>query len=337
MKKIIVGILVSAAFVYFSLRGLEFNKLVEGMKGVNYGYLLPVILLTVLIAVLRSLRWGLIISPIKKLGQKELFPMSCIGFMGVVLIPMRMGEFVRPYLLRHKGHVSFSSGLATIFVERVFDVMTVLGIFLIVVLNSDLPPWLLRSGYTAFVGFLGLFGFMLMLYFKTDLTLKILRPALKVLPDGIGTRLEEMFHHFVDGFRVISSPSRLLGTLAYSVGVWLTAGLSIYILFYFQNFELSLLVAFVVLIVNIIGISLPTAPGMLGNFQYGIIVALMMFDITKDEAFLFSMVYYLISIGVITILGIASMPTLDISIKEALKDIKQSVSKDEPGETPGKS
>jgi uncharacterized protein (TIRG00374 family) len=325
VKKLLFGIIVSAAFVYFSLRGLEYERIIEGLEGVRYFYLLPVTLLYLIVSLLRSLRWGIIVSPLQKIGQKELYPISCIGYMSSVLVPMRMGEFVKPYLLSAKNLVPFGSALATVFVERVLDVMAVLGIFLLITLNASLPPWLEKSGHTALAVFALLVVFMCVLYFRTQMVLAALSPAFKVLPRRFHDRVEDLIHRFVEGFRIIASPGRLMGTLLLSVLIWGLSGFAIFVLFSFHNFQLSLLVAFVVLVVNIIGISLPTAPGMLGNFQFACILALSWFDVPKDAAFLFSMVSYFMGVGMVILLGLVFLPSIDVSLKDAMKNIKRAL------------
>lgn len=323
MKKLIFGLIISAVFVYFSLRGLDFTKIAEGLRNVNYIYLLPVAAFFLILMFIRSLRWGFILSPIVKIDQRRLLPITCVGFMSVVLVPMRLGEAVRPYLLSAKGYTTFSSGLATVFVERVFDVMTILAIFLIVLIAAPLPDWLVKSGYTAAFGFVLMVSFMVFLYFKRESALKMIRPFLKILPERFGHKIESLVRNFIDGFRIIASPSRMLGILLLSVLIWVLSGLSIYTLFKFQGLELSMLAALVVLVVNIVGISLPTAPGMLGNFQFSCIVALSLFKIDKDPAFVFSMVYYFMGIGMIILTGLWFLPKLDVSLKDAVNDIKK--------------
>jgi uncharacterized protein (TIRG00374 family) len=326
MKKLLVGIILSLVFIYFSLRGLDYEKVLDGLQNVNYLYLLPAALVSLMVAVLRSLRWGLILSPVKHVSQREIFPICCVGFMAVVLAPMRMGEFMRPYLLRSRDLVPFSSALATIFVERVLDSMAVLGIFLVVVWGMPVPAWLEKSGYFALFALVAMVVFMCLLYFRTSATVKFLGPLLGLLPDRVRQRIEELIHNFVDGFRIIASLRRLVATIILSVMVWTLSGVMIYSLFYFHGFELSLLAACLVLVVNVIGISLPTAPGMLGNFQFSCIAALSLFGLPKDEAFVFSMVYYFLGIGIIILLGLVSLNFVDVSIKGALRDIKKGFS-----------
>jgi uncharacterized membrane protein YbhN (UPF0104 family) len=81
MKKYVVGIIFSGVFIYFSVRGLEFGKIVEALRDVKYFYMIVAILLFLSLSVLRSFRWGIILSPMEKIGQKSLSPIFSIGFM----------------------------------------------------------------------------------------------------------------------------------------------------------------------------------------------------------------------------------------------------------------
>jgi uncharacterized protein (TIRG00374 family) len=323
MKKLLIGILFSAVFLYLSLRGVQWGKILEGLDGVRYVYLLPAALATLVSLVLRSVRWGVILSPIAKVGQKRLMPITFVGFLAIVLVPMRIGEAMRPYLLSSAKIAPFSSALATIFVERVFDLIALLGILLVVVMFSPVPPWLLKSGYSSFGALVLLVMFMCALYLRTDFTLRLLGPVLRVLPHRYREMFEAFVRRFVEGFSIIASPGRLLGTVVLSLAIWAIYMLGIYFLFFFQGLQLSLFAAGTVLIVTVIGISIPTAPGMVGNFQFACIVALTLFNIPKDDAFLFSMFYYMMGIVLIMVLGLACFPAVNISIRDIVRDLKR--------------
>jgi len=321
--KSVVGVIFSSVFIYFSVRGLEIDKILEALRNVKYFYLIIPILLFLSLSALRSLRWGIILSPIEKIGQKSLFPIYSIGLMAAVLVPMRMGKMVKAYLLRTNNHVPFSTALSTIFVERLLDILTILCILLMVVLQASVPGWLLKSGYTAVILFSLMILFICFLYFRTEKTLNLIRPVLGKLPHRFRGKIEGFINNFVVGFKIIGSPGKLLGILILSALIWGISGLAIYSLFWFQGLKLSLQVAFVVLVVTIIGVSLPTAPGMLGNFQISCIVALSLFNITKDDAFVFSMVYYLLGIGIVVLLGIVSLAFTDFSLGEVFTNIRK--------------
>ncbi len=323
MKKIILGIIFSSIFIYFSVRGLEIDKILEALRNVKYFYVIIATLLILSSLALRSLRWGIILSPIEKIGQKSLFPIFSIGFMAVVLIPLRMGELVRAYLLRTNNRIPFSTSLSTIFVERVLDVLTILCILFMVVFNASVPGWLLKSGYTAVIFVSLMILFICFLYFRTECTLTLIRPFIGKFPHRFRGKIERFINNFVAGLKIIRSPGKLLGILILSAFIWGISGLAIYSLFWFQGLKLSLMVAFFVLVVTIIGISLPTAPGMLGNFQFSCIVALSLFNITKDDAFVFSMVYYLLGIGIVVSLGLVSLAFTNFSFGEVFTNIRK--------------
>ena len=324
MKKLILGIIVSIAFLYLSFRGVETERVLAGLKDLRYGYLIPAIVLILLISILRSLRWGIVLSPLEQIDQKTLFPINCIGYMAIILIPMRVGELLRPYLVSTKSQIPMSSALATIFIERVLDILTILGILFFILSISNPPGWLIKTGYSILPLFVLLVLSICLLYFRTEFTLRLLNPVLNRLPQNLRMKIDKLLRRFVDGFHIIASPKRLFWTILLSILIWVFSGFSIYSLFYFYNLEFPIMNAFVVLIVTIIGISLPTAPGFLGNFQFACIMALSIFGLPKSDALAFSMIYYFLGIGLTILLGLVSVPFISISFKEIKRDFSYS-------------
>ena len=316
MKKLVVGIIISGILVYLSMRGVEYKQILKGLQSANYTFLIPAIVLFLSLSFLRSLRWGVILSPLEEIGQRKLYPITCIGFMAIALIPMRIGEVVRPYLISTKSKIPLSSSLATIFVERVLDGITLLTILLVVIFGSTVPGWLIKVGQSFLITFIVLVSLMLFLMFRKDLVMRVIRPLFSKLPEKISSKMETLIESFVQGFRIISSAKRLMYTIFLSLLIWVFSALAIYSLYRFQGLHLPLISSFVVLVVTVIGISLPTAPGFLGNFQFGCIMALLIYGVSKNDAFTFSMVYYLLGIGINVLLGLAFLPFVKISFKD---------------------
>jgi len=321
--KFIIGIAISTVFIWLSIQGIEYEGLLNGMKNVRCIFLFPAVFITLCVSVLRSVRWEMILSPIEKISQKKLYPITCVGFMAITLIPLRIGELMRPYLISIKSQIPMSSALATIFLERVLDIFVILLILALSVLNSNLPDWLIKSGYSFFITFIILGFFLFFTYYKKDSSLDFLKFLFNKLPQRISIRIEGFFQNFYEGFGIISSPKQLVYILFQSVLIWIFSALQIYSLYLFQNIHLPLISAFVVLVITIIGISLPAAPGFLGNFQFACIMALSIYGIPKNEALLFSMVFYFFGIGITVLLGLAFLPFLKVSIKEIRKSFSK--------------
>ncbi len=319
MKKLVVGIFVSIVFVYFSFRGVEFDKVLTAFKNSKHFFLIPAMALFLLASLLRSLRWGVILSPIERISQRKLFPIVCVGQMGVTLIPMRIGEFIRPHLVNVESKIPLSSALATILMERLFDALTILSILFLITFNSTLPDWLVKTGYVSMLALAVLLFFVLLLYFKPESTIKFSSPLLRIFPQKYQVKFEGMIHNFAEGFKIISSPKRLVYILFLSFSVWGSFGLGIYALFFFSNFQLTLIDALIVLVCTIIGVSIPAAPGMVGNFHYASIVALSILGIQKSDALTFSMIYHFLAIGKHILLGLIFLPLVNLSFRDVKK------------------
>ncbi|MCP4401395.1 MAG: flippase-like domain-containing protein, partial [bacterium] len=134
-----LGILISIVCLYFVFRNIEVDKVLETMRSVNYFYLVLAAVLQVSTIVLRAERWKYLLAPIKKLTFKHLLPATMIGFMANNVLPARAGEFIRAYVIGKKENISKTTSFATIIIERVFDMITMLGFLVIILLFVKFP------------------------------------------------------------------------------------------------------------------------------------------------------------------------------------------------------
>lgn len=321
MKMLIIGIVVSLVFVYFTFKGVSIENIFKGFENVSYKYLVLAVLLNVLSTLIRTIRLQIILSPIKNISLRTLFPITCIGFMAIVVFPLRTGELVRPYLVHHESQISLTSSLATIFLERVFDSLILLGMLVIVILSLETSPWITQSGYGLLVTFLILVGIITLIYFKTDMTLRLFAPLTNKLNQKWQLKIEKLIRNIVDGFKIMSSLKNLFYALLLSLSIWVLAVVIIYILFCFLHLNLTPLCALTVLIITIIGISIPAAPGFLGTFQFACIMGLSFFNVPRESAVLFSIVYYVLSIGITILLAFIFLPFIDFSFKDVFNKL----------------
>ena len=54
---------------------------------------------------LRSIRWSVLISPVKKVSVLNLFSANMIGFMANNVLPARLGEVIRPVMIARKEKI----------------------------------------------------------------------------------------------------------------------------------------------------------------------------------------------------------------------------------------
>jgi len=306
MKKIFVGIAVSALFVYLSLRGVNFAVLRESLQGIVFWQLLPFLFLTILMQGLRILRWGIIVEPLGKLDKLSLFAIANIGFLAIVALPARLGELMRPFLLSRRGDINLSAALGTIVMERILDGFAILAFALLSLFFIELPPWLVK-GSVVFALLNGVLFLAVIIHIFREKGVKQKKGIHPILD-----KLRDLLDNFLAGFQIIKGRSKLFLVLSLSLLLWFVNVWAIYSLFTAFHLSLPPVAAVILMTVLIVGIAIPTAPGFIGNWHYACVLGLGLFGIEKSQALSFAVFYHILAVGVVVCLGLASLPFLHL-------------------------
>ena len=320
-KKVIFGIVISVILVYLSVRGINFQDVWSDLDKIQLSYVILFIVLVVFMQYLRSYRWGIILQPMEKIDQISLFSVTSVGFFAIAAIPARLGELARPYLISKRSSIKMSSALGTIIIERILDSFIVLTIALIVILLTDLPYWIIQSSIILFLMALAVFSFVLFLILKREKALKFINAILNKLPGKLANKVDKLIHHFIDGLQVVTNIKLILYLFVLSALIWLLDVLAIYILLKDFGFNLPVLASFVVMIILIVGIAIPTAPGYIGNWHFACVLALNLFGLAKADALSFAVVYHFLSMIIVVVLGIAFLPFNKFTISDMTNEM----------------
>lgn len=320
-KKVILGILISIVLVYLSVRGINFQDVSRDLKKIQFAYVISFIVLVMIMQWLRSYRWGVMLQPMEKIDQLSLFSVTSVGFLAIASIPARIGELARPYLISKRSSIKMSSALGTILVERVLDSFTVLAIAVIVLFYTDLPQWMIRSSIIFFLLAVVMFCFIIFLILRRDTALNLINKILSKLPGKFAHKIDELIHHFIDGFQIITNIKLLLYLFLLSALIWLVDVAAIYMLLESFGFGLPAIAAFVLMIILIVGIALPAGPGYIGNWHFACVLALSLFSLAKSEALSFALVYHFLSMVIVVVLGVAFLPFNKFSIPDMKKQV----------------
>ena len=177
----------------------------------------------------RALRWKILIASQKRnVSLRRLFVATAIGFTAIVLFG-RPGEFVRPYLIAIKERLSFSSQVAALVLERIYDLMMALFIFgfsLSRVRSSgvqlgDHLNWVLEAGgyFVALIALLCVVIFIALRQFGDASKARILAGA-KFLPGHYYLTFEKILDSFAQGVQSTRDWKAICGALGYSVVEW---------------------------------------------------------------------------------------------------------------------
>ncbi len=231
----------------------------------------------------RAWRWNNLLAPLGvRLPHGRLLAISSVGFMAILALPARLGEFVRPALIRKQGEVSASAALGTVAVERIVDGLIisvfVFGAFLSL-WSADSPGWMMPVGFAS----LGIFGaaltFLIFALRRPEATVRwCLRISLiERLAPRIARVLEAKLLEMIRGFGVLHDRRNLAIFGAWSLVYWIANGLSLWVLAQGFHLDLSVMGAFATMGLVAVGITLPNSPGLVGQFQWFTLLGLSLY------------------------------------------------------------
>jgi len=241
-------------------------------------YLLGYIGLLVVVHLCRALRWNNLLAPIGvKLPTGPLLAISSVGFMAILALPARLGEFVRPGLLRQRG-ISGTQALGTIAVERIVDglIISLLVFGACFSLRSPTSPtWMMTMAWVALGVFAAAMVFLVLALRRPQPTVAFfLRLSLlpKLSPRLAGA-IENKLVNMIRGFEVLRDKQNLAVFVVWSLVYWFANGLGVWLLakgFHTLDpaFDLGLVAALATMGIVAVGIMLPNSPGNFGQFQW---------------------------------------------------------------------
>ncbi|MDI6780978.1 MAG: lysylphosphatidylglycerol synthase transmembrane domain-containing protein [bacterium] len=302
-KKFWIGIGISVVFLYFALKNIEIEKVLKAFGEINYIYIFPVILFSILTYIVRAWRWRYFFRHIKPIPFSSLFSATMIGFMANNILPARIGELVRAYCIGKKENISKSMSFATIVLERIFDGFSLFFLFVIILIFYPFPEEVRRIGYLFAAVYLIAAGILISVRVWSQQTMKIINFLCFRLPKPMGKAITEYAHSFISGLDVLKNGWDVFLILFYSIVLWTISAISFYFMLSGCHLQLSFLAALFVLIVVAIGIAIPAAPGSVGTFQYFTMLGLAVFGIDKNIGLTFSIVLHIIQIAIPIFIG----------------------------------
>ncbi len=252
---------------------------------------------------LRAIRWGYLLLPRKKISFASLFSATMIGFMANNLLPARLGEFVKAYVISRKEKISGSAAMATIVVERLFDGFTLLTILLFVFYTFTFPGWVVVVGWygTGIFVFLCVFVVSMMLW--PERFAGVISNVGRIVSSEMKTRMESLILRFINGLDILRDRRLIAIVLILSFVHWLILGWSISIALKSFGIQVPRTGPYFVLSIVALGLAAPSSPAFIGTYQWLTERALMVYGISKDLSLSYSSVFHMLSFLPVTLIG----------------------------------
>lgn len=273
---------------------LHLNEIREIFRRVNYPPLLLATVISLLLLVIRAIRWRYLLLPSVKIRFGSLLSATMIGFMANNVLPARAGEFVRAYVLSKKEAITTSAVLGTLVVERFFDVLSLLVMFSITYHFSTTPSWVRNLGVAATVVFVVFFLTLLFVLLRTNHFVSLLSRWSRIMPGRLHERFERLLLSFLEGLGVFRHMRFLSLVFLLSVLHWLFFGWALALGLRAFDILVPREGPYLVLSVVSLGLGIPSSPGFVGTFQWLMEKALSIYQVPKDLSLAFSIGFHLV-------------------------------------------
>jgi uncharacterized protein (TIRG00374 family) len=284
ITRVLLSLLLTGAFLFLFLRNFDLTAAWASLRGASTTLLILAVAVNLAAYPVRAWRWRNLLSPMKeRIGLYNLTSTTLIGFMISFLVPMRIGEVVRPVLLARRERIPATGAIATVALERLFDAMTVMGLYLVFSLSAHgrgilAPPaaGVARSSASVFMRQGALAASIVVAIGLPLLVVLVAAPKPFIAwlhrlnrggPDTAIGRGIALLEQFLDGLKSVRRLRELTRIIASSLAMWLMIDLSVWLGLKAFDVPLGFFDTFLLMVALTVGISIPT-PGGVGPYEY---------------------------------------------------------------------
>jgi uncharacterized protein (TIRG00374 family) len=307
LLKNMLGWAVAAACLAWVFHDVKLDELAQHMTSIEWAWAVLGIGFNLLIYVIQGHRWKMLLRPTGDISVLRTTQAIYVGLFTNTIVPLRVGELVRMFLVSRWMKTDFLSILPSGMVERMLDAVWLAVAVALSVAFVPLPRELL-VGELVLVGVIivaaALFAFAVA---------KKGRVYAASIPAGAPRRrnLFRFVSRFIDdmatGFHKIGLSGNFFIAAVGSLGVLVFQILALWCVMPAMGIHLSVWEGAVVFLVVRMGTALPNAPSNVGSYQFFTVVALEIFGVDKATAASFSLVSFVLLTIPIAIVGLFAL------------------------------
>lgn len=279
--KTVLSLLIAAAFLWYTIEhmlqdaagsipnGNVWSAIWESILQLPWWGIVGYIFFFLVVHLARIVRWVYQVQPLGEHDSKKVFRICSVGFGAIIILPLRLGEIVRPIMLARESDISFSQALGTTVVERVIDGLVITGLLFLSIWTApeQVPLFVRSTGLISLFVFLGASLGLALFAIKRAWMIWLLKQTFGRISTNIFEKLQQLFIGFVDGISSLNSSRTLLPFLALTALYWTANAIGMWFLAMAFGLQLPLFAGFGLLSMLVVGIMIPAGPGFLGNFQ----------------------------------------------------------------------
>lgn len=307
--------ILAIALVGWFLRGANLGDVWTHVRSARVSLLLLALVFIAATFWIRTFRWQQLLAPIGPTRFRIVFRAGVIGFAALTILPARVGDILRPYLVARQEGLPFTSTFATIVMERVLDLVAVLALMAVYVwgfadTSAWSPGWRTSIEISAAVGGAGslfLLGMMWVLASHPERVESLVRLTDRVLPRRVAVRLGELARTFSSGFAVAREPRGFLMAVFWSFPLWLVIAAETWAVTRAFDIQLPFVGTFLLQLFLVGGVAVPT-PGGIGSYHEAYRIGVtVFFGAPNDVAVAAAIVVHAVSFLPVLLAGVVFM------------------------------
>jgi len=306
----------------------------------------------------RAVRWRYLLRSFVTVSKSKTFAISCIGFAAILLLPFRIGELVRPYMVRQKGVVSLSSATGTIVAERVVDGLFLSGLLAIALVTvphlEPLPETVVglpvrvqavrTSGFVMLGVFAAAFVTIFVFYFARNFARRATLAVFGIVSRRLGEKLAEVAEKLANGLHAFGNKKDAGGFLLETTAYWLINAFGMWLLAWgcgvVHADGTPITFGEAIALMGMLGVTIliPGPPGLLGVFHAGIYAGMSMYfpaHVVVGAGAAFVFLLYASQLVMTTLLGGFFFVTHKAEFRDAMAASDQESMVPPPETTPG--
>jgi uncharacterized protein (TIRG00374 family) len=304
MKKkggLVLSLSVSGIAVFWLVQKVSLQEAAQAMQQVNYFWWMSSALIYLVGFFPRGVRWRLMLSAVKKVSFFDSTRIVVLGYAANNLLPFRLGEVVRAYVMGNKNNISRITCIGSIGAERVIDgivIVSLLGISMIsLTVSGDQAEVLKKIFLTCGAVFLSAICLLVLVLINAE---KILKRGENIF-GNTGVAILEKLIHSLSFFR---TRKILINILILSIFIWLIEGAMFVLILWDMGFKNPLTTGYFCLGIINLGILLPSAPGYVGVYQAAAVFAFLAIGYGESAGLSYGLLVHIAQYVPITIIGI---------------------------------
>jgi uncharacterized protein (TIRG00374 family) len=305
-------------FLYLAVRRLDWAAFAAELGRAHWGQVALGLVCLFSYYGVKAERWKHLVAPFARTSGRDLQPAVLAGLAGNYVFP-HVGEIARAVLAGRRLGVPATALLSSIAIERFFDFLSLLAIVLAVLLPlGGLEHEIRTASYAAAAFSAVLLAGVVLFVLRTEACIGAARRLLSAYSPRLADAAAHHLHHARTGLGAIGAPWLLARIFAWSVLQWVAILGCVVFSLRAVDAPVSLAGAASVLLLNVIGLTLPAAPGHVGTVQLAFIAGLAPFGVADEEAFTASVIYNVLMVVPTVALGLPGLRRAGAELRERL-------------------